>query len=323
MSTQNEVLRVLSPEQVKSFKKDGVVVIPNLLSRDELDEIHRDFDASFEENFGFDPRSVHSTIDNLTSKEASAAIMHLYWSKAQLKAMQHPRIVDAVTDLLSQTYGAADEGDFPHPYGEFDARSVFWYADRVNYRLPDEMYSLSTIPKRKYATGPHIDFLYKTKWRPIQAFLALTPNTCPSTGGFMAVKGFHKRFHSYFPDIESEGIKIRFTEEDSEIMKAFEDIFYDEGCMVFWDCRIPHMTAPQHTGQNFRKVIYTGYLPDIALNRDFVKRQLECFETNVPPPDFNGPSVRKAGSGCCMKPHDDEFTLSEIGLRLLGKDARI
>eukprot|EP00475_Leptophrys_vorax_P007861 TRINITY_DN1499_c0_g2_i1.p1 TRINITY_DN1499_c0_g2~~TRINITY_DN1499_c0_g2_i1.p1 ORF type:complete len:351 (+),score=84.06 TRINITY_DN1499_c0_g2_i1:632-1684(+) len=326
----NGGMSIVTREQLETFKRDGVVVIPNVLTPEELEEIRADFDATIQQRFGFDPTSkasIKATIDNLTDKEVKGGIVHVYWAQAQLKVMQHPKIVAAITDLYAKTFSAQEEEVFEHSHGDFNPHRAYWYADRACYRLPDMLYDMSTKSRRIYGSGPHVDVnpwemkrnsgLNKVKWRPIQGFLALTPNLEPSTGGFMAVKGFHQRFNSYFEEIPeyTSGEFVRITSEySSELLKEFQEIVYDEGSLVFWDYRTPHMTTPQHKGQMTRKVIYANYLPDTSMNRRYAKDQLSCFESNSTPPDFR--KGAKKVSDCNVKP--EEFSFTELGEKLMG-----
>jgi hypothetical protein len=329
---KEEETTIVTREQIETFKRDGVVVIPNVLTAEELEDIRRDFDSAIEHRFGFDPTSkktIKETIKNLTDKEVAGGIVHIYWSTAQLKVMQHPKVFAAITELYAQSFSAEEpEEDFKHVFGDFDPKRAYLYADRACYRLPDRVYEMCTKKtKVRFGTGAHVDCnpweymedgnMSKKKWRPIQGFLALTPNLAPKNGGFMAVKGFHRRFTSYFKNIPqyTMGEFVRITKEhSSDVLNEFEDILYDEGSLVFWDNRVPHMSSPEHNGDVPRKVIYANYLPDVPKNRSFMKEQKEAYLSNSIPPDFR--KGAKKVSECTLR--TEEFELSELGEKIIG-----
>ena len=61
-----------------------------------------------------------------------------------------------------------------------------------------------------------------------------------------------------------------------ELHKRFElHLAYPAGAAVFWDWRLPHRNAKEHNGSVPREVVYTGFLPDIPLNRQYVIDQLK------------------------------------------------
>lgn len=151
------------------------------------------------------------------------------------------------------------------------------------------------------------DIANKTKWRPIQCFVSLTDNLQPNTGGFEAVPGFHREFHAW----TQNGRRSAHEDEqpthpcpcvgeythinpshDRAILDRVTHIPVKSGHAVFWDNRIPHGNAYRNdshlhdeTEKNetsltvlkesgARAVVYCSFLPDIDINRCFVKRQL-------------------------------------------------
>ena len=152
---------------------------------------------------------------------------------------------------------------------------------------------------------PHLDccpgtFFSETnaKWRPIQCFVSLTTNLDQNTGGFEAASGFHRDFEEWAasrpPSVISRKINgisrktavpapclgeythIR-PREDSGIMKRMKHIPVTAGSAVFWDNRIPHGNAYRNDSDHARVVVYCSFLPDVAVNRPFVDRQLHNF----------------------------------------------
>jgi hypothetical protein len=244
-----------------------------------------------------------------------------------------------------------------HPFGSFDCHKGFVYIDRVGYRLPTQQAeSLGELinPNRKRKSRalqrsltPHLDCCPETmytscsKWRPIQCFVSLSDSSQPNMGGFEAVPGFHREFDSWAktrpPTIvqhkEADGT-IRtismnapcvgqYTHirpvEDRPVMERVRHIPVRAGSVVFWDNRIPHANAYKHLGEHPRVVIYCSFLPDIALNRDYVKHQLADFREGKPPrdqwnhmdEDRTYPTGENGGR---------PFEFSSLGRRLMGMD---
>jgi hypothetical protein len=139
---------------------------------------------------------------------------------------------------------------------------------------------------------PHDMFSSKSnKWRPIQAFVALTDNLEPETGGFEACLGFHREFEEWSrnrrPSIAVASKKKKqasgseasipppcvgdFTPirpiEDREVIERFTSIPCRAGDLVCWDYRIPHANSRFNLSSISREAIYIGLLPAIPLNR--------------------------------------------------------
>ncbi|GKY95146.1 hypothetical protein MPSEU_000478300 [Mayamaea pseudoterrestris] len=147
----------------------------------------------------------------------------------------------------------------------------------------------------------------KTKWRPIQCMVALTDCLEPNTGGFEVAKGFHREFDQWAKsrspsrvvkknrDGRKEIVSIpapcvgEYTHvrplEDAAIMKRIQHVSVKAGSAVFWDNRLPHANAYRHNGSSPRCVVYCSFLPDVLVNRIFVKRQLSLWRNGLAPID--------------------------------------
>ena len=58
------------------------------------------------------------------------------------------------------------------------------------------------------------------------------------------------------------------------------------GSLICWDNRIPHATCQKLTSKDTKEVVYTGFLPDVKLNRKYIKKQQENLQKNIPPPGY-------------------------------------
>ena len=181
------------------------------------------------------------------------------------------------------------------------------------------------------------------RWRPIQLFLSLTDNLEPNTGGFECVKGFHKQFYKYFANKNSNNIIdsnnnnnnqvcvgdfIRLLpKEDETILNQFKHISYKKGSLILFDWRTPHANARFNKSENVRKVIYTGFLPNVPLNQQYAKQQLDCFLKKTVPPDFWGNehytsilmnSNSNNFSNLIENQINPDYTFTKLGKKLMG-----
>ena len=138
--------------------------------------------------------------------------------------------------------------------------------------------------------------------------------------------------------------------EDADVMERMRHVPIGAGDAVFWDERIPHSNSYRHDGgrgggtatataakEEPRAVIYCSFLPDIALNRDFAKRQAEDWKLRRRPrgdqwiDKFEDVDDNKAGGspGEGGKANDDvieeddgtePYTLNDIDRKLMGID---
>jgi hypothetical protein len=227
---------------------------------------------------------------------------HFFFARHKLLNVHlHPRVVHLARQLLLATFGGADpavaalrdDADAPlfaHPFGAFDAIGAL--ADRVCYRLPDGV-------RAEGGLDVHIDrnavdaFANLAKWRPIQAFVALTDQFGGESGGLRCTRGFHRRYGAY--DVarggsDNGGAKGEFNrlnpKRHGSVVDACLPVDCSAGSLVFWDNRLPHATAQKLTSRDTREVVYAGFLPLVPLNVQCVQAQLDAIRRNVEPPLF-------------------------------------
>ena len=144
---------------------------------------------------------------------SSSGILDIFYEEWKLSLNQHPIIIRSMQALWQATY-AKCKGIWSTPFGPFDASKGYIYIDRCCFRLPDAYIDCQKkIGRRKTlqrSLTPHLDCcphsLFDTndkeipKWRPIQAFIALTDTMNENEGGFEACRGLHAEFDSWISD---------------------------------------------------------------------------------------------------------------------------
>jgi hypothetical protein len=208
-----------------------------------------------------------------------------------------------------------DNYDLPlyqHPFGEFDSilsyvvatamfcvlrsnkpkpkLSTHSYVDRVCYRLPDSI-------RAEGGLGVHLDrnvnhpYESLEKWRPIQAFVALTDQFGSDSGGLRVTRQFHTQIARYdfrTPPNESERGEFHRVNQNRhhQLCEQCQPVNCSAGSLVCWDNRLPHATAAALSGGDTREVVYVGFLPDVALNRRYVEAQAAALRANRRPPAY-------------------------------------
>lgn len=336
---------MLSEALLDEFDARGVVVVPNVLSPCEVAECR----ALFHEYLLLHDVNIENLIKTgcnlreLSSTGGSGGVLDVFYEDWKLKVNEHYNVVGAMQQLWGHTYGGHREL-YAHPYGAFDCNRGYMYIDRVCFRVPDTISSLHSISKKKTlqrSLTPHLDCcphkLYSSntenkipKWRPIQAFIALTDTLEKDQGGFEACPGLHKEFDEWISRrpptkiIDTNGQQIEseppcvgeFTpirpREDAEIISRFEHVPCRAGDMVCWDYRIPHGNSKRNNTDIVREAIYVGLLPAVEMNKVYALNQLHDFVNgNVPKDQWHDTSSKQTTT--------HEFT--KLGRKLMAMDS--
>jgi len=207
----------LTQAQIDAYIQDGVLVVENVLTSDELETALRGLKESLFQH-GVDCDDLENTgqaLRQLSSTNGSGGVLDLFYDPWKLAVAMNPTLFEITTELWEAAYchkgeslEDVNEHFMWHPYGPFDPKRGYAYIDRIGYRIPSALSEKLGSPvtkKKKNATlqrslTPHLDcspenLFPNTKWRPIQCFISLTDNLEPNTGGFEAAKGFHRKFH--------------------------------------------------------------------------------------------------------------------------------
>jgi hypothetical protein len=225
----------LTPEQIITFQRDGVLVVDGFLSDAQLQNAREGLATTLRRH-GVDPDNLAATgrgLASLSTTGGSGGVLDVFYEDWQLDITMDAQLLTWTQQLWKSMYLNRDDTswqDLPegqrhqwHPYGTWDPTKAYAYLDRICYRLPTTLsqelgikqtenktsHSLSAKQKKKCALQrsltPHLDCCPdtydtvdgKTKWRPIQCFVSLTDNTEPSTGGFEVAPGFHHDFRTW------------------------------------------------------------------------------------------------------------------------------
>uniref|UniRef100_A0AAV1UR86 Phytanoyl-CoA dioxygenase n=1 Tax=Peronospora matthiolae TaxID=2874970 RepID=A0AAV1UR86_9STRA len=341
--------RFLTDEQIQEFVQQGVLVVPNVLTPGEVTEARQGLHSELAK-YGVDHENLPETGDNLkklSSTGGAGGILDLFYPSWRLKVAEHEKTFAAMTDLWQATY-AQNHPDFQHPFGAFNSKQGYMYINRVCYRVPDALSTKFAATKKsrpmQRSLTPHWDCcpskMYESgksipRWRPIQCITVLTNNTEPSTGGFEAVPGFHKEFAAYaatrqeLDTVENKTLSPTSScrpqvclgdfsplrmQEDRAVIDRYRHIGCEAGSVIFFDWRIPHANSYKHIGTIPREVIYTGFLPDTAMNRTYAQEQLRRYKARFLPSDH----WQKDDLDACVTEDYSVHPFSALGSRLIG-----
>ena len=333
-------IQMLSSEQIHTFLQDGILVVPRVINIDRVQQIRRQFHQYLHDK-GCDIEHLDKTAQALTSLSStggSGGVLDVFYEDWKLSLNQDPTIFAIMSSIWENSYANSQQTHlFNHPYGSFDPTKGLIAIDRVCFRVPESVSESFHVKKGKKnqnlqrSLTPHLDCCphdtYNIKsesikrWKPIQAFIALTDNLEPNTGGFEAVPGFHRQFQEWAmkrpPNTGStvapcvgDFTPIRPV-EDRDVIEQFRHIPCRAGDLVIWDYRIPHANARFNLAPTPREVIYLGFLPYVDINFQFAREQLRRMEAGeTPVGQWGGDAL---GHAC-------SFKFSDLGRKLMLLD---
>jgi hypothetical protein len=300
----------VTPDVVATFLRDGVVVIPQVLTSERIHHTRQEFHNTLRALYGVDYDNLPDTcqrIKALSSTNGAGGILDLFYFDWKLKLNEDELIVAIMRSLWAATYASGDVKHFEHPFGAFNPNEAYMYIDRCCFRLPEELIYPPGVDvakaKRKTlqrSLTPHLDccpheMFTGRKWRPIQAFVALTDTVEENHGGFEVCKGLHREFEEWVArrkPSESTGVVPcvgQFTpirpKEDADIIARMEHVPCRAGDLVCWDYRLAHANAGHNFSGDVREVVYIGLLPSIPLNRQYAEDQLARYRQGDLPID--------------------------------------
>lgn len=203
MSAAVKTPQILSAQQIDTFITDGVLVVSNVISTEDIDAARRGLHQELAQQ-GVDVDNLSETahhLNSLSSTGGAGGVLDIFYSDWKFVLMQHPGLFAVMSDLWACTYAryrgdmgkqsATDQVDnkveacggdderkkqeedsdtntaateeYAHPHGPFEPRHGFFYVNRVCFRVPD---TVSTLHG-------------KTVNRPLQRCLAPHVDCCP------------------------------------------------------------------------------------------------------------------------------------------------
>ena len=326
----------LSELQLQEFREKGYLVVPNVLSADEVLEAHEGLRQSLLSR-SVDPDNLSESaagLSKLSSTGGSGGVLDIFYDEWKLKLNEHPVIFSIMSDVWRASYCSHNDL-FSHIFGDIDPDKGFMYIDRLCYRVPEDISQKFSGGKKRSlqrSLTPHLDCcphkLYDfgdkpfPKWKPIQCFVALTDTLEKDQGGFECCPGFHQQFNEWVasrlpsapsdhPPCVGDFTPIRPV-EDRGVISQFTHVPCRAGDIVFWDYRLPHANSRYNSSSTPRAVVYLGFLPCVSLNRAYAMEQLRRLASGEPPGDQWHSSVQRN--------EPIQFPFSALGRRLVGLD---
>lgn len=300
---------ILSQEQISEFIENGFLVVENVLSLKDIDKARSSLHDDIYLRTGIKHGSREWYSLGKRKKNPANDIFYSRWKLLDIHL--NFNVVSIQKQLLLSTYGNQQQNQlFQHPFEDFN--DVLCYIDRVCYRIPGED-----------GLGLHIDrnpvdpYLIQSgglkKWRPIQSFVCLTDHYDYRDGGLQVVSSFHSIFDGYFANTtknaETFACGGEFFRMHSKtyikLQNKLQTIYAPKGSLVMWDYRLPHSTTSSLISHDSREVVYTGILPDISLNRNYVTTQAQNILCNTKPPS----EKKTINKGCN---NDLDWTIDEL-----------
>ncbi|MES1908446.1 MAG: hypothetical protein MHM6MM_001382 [Cercozoa sp. M6MM] len=257
----------LTEAQIEEFVQNGVLVVRGVFPDAVVQRTRQELHTYLATQGVSDWQALSAPGDAeamraLSSTKGAGGVLDVFYQPFQLRLQLSRRLFSILSQLWRHTYalgrhitfdhagdrrggenGAVEEL-FAHPFGQMDASRGIAYLDRICVRLPDTALPSGKRPMQR-GLAPHLDCagnaLYKEdaqRWRPIQCFVPLTPNSEADTGGFECIKGFHRQFREYFETREAVCVG-EFTRIRGDIVREMEHVPYEAGDVVLWDFRTP------------------------------------------------------------------------------------
>lgn len=285
---------MLTDSQIEEFDRNGIIVIENVLSLEEI-EIARNglHDQLLETGVNhFDVLAGKQHIDSGVRNKSKAS--HFFYHKWKMDVHLNEKIYKYMKQLNTKFF-------MDTPFGYFD--DVIAFVDKVCWRLPDCIMKegglnlhIDRNPIDPYLTSnSDISNTKLSRWRPIQALLSLTDSYGSDGGGIKVVKGFHKTIDDFFskdPTIYDEigGMTGEFFRMGSRKYYAIQNkchpIDVPAGSLVCWDNRLPHSTCNNLGGNDTRECVYIGFIPNVELNKKYCQEQFDHIKKNILPPIY-------------------------------------
>ncbi|EED87622.1 predicted protein [Thalassiosira pseudonana CCMP1335] len=335
----------LTPQQIASYLREGILVVDNLLSPEELSSAHHGLVQTLRGDYGVDVHHLEETGHGLmgaSSTNGAGGVLDVFYPEWKMKIATNETLFQITCQLWKAAY--CHDGE----------------------ELED-LLDCDVVEDKSY------------KWHPFGAF-DCNRGYMPNTGGFEAVPGFHREFRSW---VESgrksmsttphrDGDEEQSEEQqqphpqpcvgeythlnpthDRELIRRIQHIPVKAGSVVFWDNRIPHGNSYRNdppladddgggeTNSDYSKilgtsgsraVVYCSFLPDVDINRIFVGKQLQYWKMKRSPrvgdrwikqedegvDEKEGAFDAKGKQDGEVEKNEVQLQLTDLGQRLIG-----
>lgn len=290
---------MLSKTQIESYKSNGVLVVPEIFSSEEVKRIRNNMHQYMLDRHGIDHEKVLSgdkeMIEKLGEPRIKSPMRNTFYAGWKLLDVNcDNRIYEVFKEIFAATYAIQAEG-FEHVFGNFDPSDLGVYIDRVCYRTPDHI-------REEGGLAPHLDrnpfdpYLQNIKgglyrWRPIQALVTLVDHYGGESGGLRCVNGFHREIDNYFKEYQESELRAGefyrlVSNKHTGLYKRCQPINAPAGSLILFDNRIVHSTCNKCISMDTREVIYGCFIPMVKLNQVYMSQQLQELVGNRRPPAY-------------------------------------
>lgn len=110
-------MTVLTPEQVSTFLRDGVLVVPGAITSSEVAECRAGLHAYLWNEAKVDVQDLHTTasgLRSLSSTNGSGGVLDIFYPNFKLKLAEHPKLFGAISELWAATFASGMHPNFLH-----------------------------------------------------------------------------------------------------------------------------------------------------------------------------------------------------------------
>ena len=147
VDTESKERDTLTDSEIEEFIESGVLVVPNVISSQEIDLLVKNLNKTLLNDYNIDESNLIKTGNNLSylsSTHGAGGIIDLFYCDWKLSISTDERIFNIISKLWESTYATYDEKKhspnnhlFYHPFGKFDYKTGYIYMNRVCFRIPD------------------------------------------------------------------------------------------------------------------------------------------------------------------------------------------
>lgn len=203
--------KYLTQEQIETFQNDGIIVIPNILTPQQIQTSLEKLQKTLLQ-YGVDTNDLQATGHNLvqlSSTNGSGGVLDLFYPGFRLDIATNESLFQATCELWEASFhhkknecdsnGSGEGGNddhesgndnmknndeewMYHPFGDFDCDKGYAYIDRIGYRLPTTMSEQigQSIQQQQIEQGLKVKKKKKSR-SAIQRSLTPHLDCCPDT----------------------------------------------------------------------------------------------------------------------------------------------